>query len=127
MWIIINAVFFCFLHYQSQYRHLDPQHYNVQVITSEDYQNLSNPENLSVKLSNGSTVTNRAESWASSVLPMYKSANYGSQYVLVTLKGTAPFMTHFLSIVLPIFVVSLLALYGQFSARHQKNENMQQA
>lgn len=126
MLIIINFVFVRFVHYQSQYHYLDPQHYKVKVVTSEDYQNLSNPENRSVKLSNGTTIT-KAESWNSRVLPKYKSTDDGSLYVLVTVKGTAPFVRRWLSDMLPIFAILLFALIGQLPGRNQKNENIQQA
>jgi hypothetical protein len=66
MWIVISTVFMRFVHYDSQYRFLDPKHYNVKVVTAEDHKQLSNPN--------------------------YKSVNNDSQYVLVTLRGTAPFM-----------------------------------
>jgi hypothetical protein len=37
VWIAIQSAFFQFLHYDSQYRLLDPDHYNVEVITEEDH------------------------------------------------------------------------------------------
>ncbi len=105
--IAINTVFMQFLLYDSQYRLLNPQHYNVDVITQEDYKQLSNPENRSVKLSSGNTLT-KAEVWDSHVLPKYKSVNNGSQYVLVTLRGTAPFVRRWYeSAVMPIVAVLL--------------------
>ena len=110
LWIAINTVFMQFLHYDSQYRLLNPQHYNIDVITQEDYKQLSNPENRSVKLSSGNTVI-MAEGWDSHVLPKYKPVNNGSQYVLVTLRGTAPFMRQWYSGVLPIFVVCIFGLF----------------
>jgi len=110
LWIAINTVFMQFLHYDSQYRLLNPQHYNVEVITQEDYKQLSNPENRSVNLSSGKTKT-KGDTWDSHVLPKYKSVNNGSQYVLVTVKGTAPFIYQWYSGVLPIFVVCIFALF----------------
>jgi len=118
LWIAINTVFIQFLHYDSQYRLLNPQHYNVDVITQEDYKQLSNPENRSVKLSSGNTLT-KAEIWDSHVLPKYKSVNNGSQYVLVTLRGTAPFIHQWYSGVLPIFVVCIFGLFWGIKQRRQ--------
>jgi len=102
MWITIHTIFMQFIYFDSQYRSVNPQHYNVDVITQEDYKQLSNSENRSVKLSTGKTVTGRTQAWYSDVLPKYKSVNDGSQYVLVTLRGTAPFMHQWYSGVLPI-------------------------
>jgi hypothetical protein len=120
--IVINTVFMQFLHYDSQYRLVNPQHYNVDVITQEDYKQLSNPANRSVKLSSGNTLA-KAEAWNTRVLPKYKSVNNGSQYVLVTLRGTAPFMHQWYSGVLPIFIV---CSFGLFCAiKQQKQKQMQ--
>jgi hypothetical protein len=91
MWLVISTVFMRFVHYDSQYRSLNPEHYNVKVITAEDHKQLSNPENRTVTLSNG-TKSTKSETWYSHILPKYKSVNDDSQYVLVTLRGTAPFM-----------------------------------
>ena len=75
-----------FLHYDSQYRLLDPEHYNVKVITKEDHNKLADQQNRPVTLSNGTTLT-KEDVWVSRVLKNYKSANNGSQYTLVTLPG----------------------------------------
>lgn len=108
--IAIQSVFFQFLHYDSQYRHLNPQHYNVDVVTQEDYKQLSSPENRSVKLSSG-RLLKKADAWDSLTLPKYKSVNNGSQYVLVTLRGTAPFIHQWYSGVLPIFIICIVGLF----------------
>ena len=109
MWFIINTVFMRFLHYDSQYRLLNPEHYNVKVITEEDHKQLSNPENRTVTLSSGTTLT-KAEKWDSHVLPNFKSVNNSSQYVLVTLRGTAPFMDQWYSGVVPTFIICIIGL-----------------
>jgi len=121
--IAINTVFMQFLHYDSQYRLLNPQHYNAKVITQEDYKQLSNPENRSVKLSSGDTLT-KAEVWDSHVLPKYKPVNNGSQYVLVTLRGTAPFMRQYYSGVLPIFVVCIFGLFCGIKQHRQTQKEL---
>ena len=106
--IAVNTVFIHFVHYDSQNRFLDSEHYNVEVITAEDHKQLSNPENRTVKLSNGDTVTNRSDTWYSHALPKYKPVNNDSQYVLVTLRGTAPFVHRWYeSAVMPIVAVVL--------------------
>ena len=116
--IVINTVFMQFLHYDSQYRLVNPQHYNAEVITQEDYKQLSNPANRSVKLSSGNTLT-KTEVWDLRVLGKYKSVNNGSQYVLVTLRGTAPFIRQWYSGVLPIFVVCIFGLFCAIKQRRQ--------
>ncbi len=126
LWIAINTVFMQFLHYDSQYRHLNPQHYNVDIITQEDYKQLSNPENRSVNLSNGKTKT-KGDKWNSHVLPKYKSANNGSQYVLITVRGTAPFIHHWYSVVLPIFAVCIFALFCDIKGRKQTQNELNQS
>jgi len=118
LWIVINTFFVQFLHYDSQYRLLNPQHYNVEVITQEDYKQLSNPENRSVNLSNG-TIKTKADIWDSHVLPKYKSVNNGSQYVLVTVRGTAPFIQQWYSGMLPIFAVCVFALFCGIKGRRK--------
>jgi len=126
IWIAINAVFMQFLHYDSQYRHLNPKHYNADVITQEDYKQLSNSKNQSVTLSNGKTVSDRTPAWHSHVLPKYKSVNNGSSYMLVTVRGTAPFIHQWYSSVLPIFIVCLCALFYDLRANKQSNNEPDQ-
>jgi hypothetical protein len=108
MLIAINTVFIHFVHYDSQNRLLNPEHYNVEVITEEDHRQLSNPENRTATLSNGTTIT-KGDRWDPHVLPKYKSINNGSQYVLVTLRGTAPFIRlWYESAVMPIVIVGVV-------------------
>jgi hypothetical protein len=120
VWIAIQSAFFQFLHYDSQYRLLDPDHYNVEVITEEDHKQLSNSENRTVMLSNGTTKI-KEDIWDSHVLPKYKSVNNGSQYVLVTLKGTAPFIHQWYSSVLPIFIICIIGLFWGIKSKTVKN------
>lgn len=123
MWIISNTVFMRFVHYDSQYRLLNPEHYNVEVITEEDHKQLSNPENRTVTLSSGTTLT-KAEIWDSHVLPNYKSVNNGSQYVLVTLRGTAPFMRRWYSGVVTIFIICIIGLFWGIKQRRQMQKEL---
>ena len=117
--IVVNTVFMRFLHYDSQYRVLNPAHYNVDVITQDDYQKLTDSEGQSISLSNGKIVSGRTEAWYSDVLPKYKPVNDSSSYVLVTVRGTAPFIHHWYSGVLPILIVCLLALAYVLRANKQ--------
>ncbi|MHC4060215.1 MAG: hypothetical protein ACYSUC_05405 [Planctomycetota bacterium] len=110
MWIITETVFMRFVHYDSQYRLLNPEHYNVEVITEEDHKKLSNPENKSVMLSSGITLT-KGDIWDSRVLPNYKSVKNASQYVLVTVKGTAPFIDRWYSNIIPISIICIIGFF----------------
>ena len=110
MWIIGDTVFLRFVHYDSQYRLLDPEHYNVKVVTEEDHNKLSNLENRTVTLSNGTTLT-KGDVWDSRVLKNYKSVNNGSQYVLVTVRGTAPFMDKWYESITPVFIICIIGLF----------------
>jgi hypothetical protein len=120
MLIAINTGFIHFVHYDSQYRLLSPEHYNIDVITQEDYTQLSDQENRPVKLSSGKTLTK----WDPLMPSKYKSVNNGSQYVLVTLRGTAPFVRlWYESAVMPIVIVGVvLALLGLKRKRSQEQQ-----
>jgi len=109
IWIIGHTVSMRFWHYDSQYRLLNPEHYNVEVITEEDHKQLANPGNRTVTLSNGTTLT-KGDIWDSRVLPNYKSVNNDSQHVLVTVRGTAPFMDEWYVNVGPIFIICMMGL-----------------
>ena len=110
MLIISRTVSMRFVHYDSQYRLLNPEHYNVEVITEEDHKQLANPENRTVTLSSG-TILTKGEIWDSRVLPNYKSVNNGSQHVLVTLRGTAPFIDEWFQGVATIFIFCIIGLF----------------
>jgi hypothetical protein len=125
-WIGIQTVFLQFLHYDSQYRLLDPKHYNADVVKQEDYKQLSSSKSGSVTLSNGKTVSGRTPAWYSDVLPKYKPVNDGSHYVLVTVRGTAPFMHQWYSGVLPIFILCLLALFYGLRVNKNKKDELNQ-
>lgn len=94
MGIVIDTVFLRFVHYDSQYRSLNPEHYNVKVVTKEDYKQLSNPN--------------------------YKSVNNDSQYVLVTLRGTAPFMDKWYGGITSTFTVCIIGLFWGLKRKRVK-------
>lgn len=108
-WMVTNWVFARFLHYHGQYRLLNPEDYNAEIITAEDYAALSNTDTMSVKLSDGREVS-KAEQWHTIVLPKYKALDNGRRYVLVTVKGTAPFLPTLESTLLPVFVLLVFGL-----------------
>ncbi len=81
-WILIR-----FALKDAQNRILKPEHYDVQVVTAEEYGELSDPEVRSVTLADGSTII-KAAAWDDNVSAGYKPTAT-DQYVLVTTKGTA--------------------------------------
>lgn len=102
IWILWGWVFVRFIHYHSQNRLLKPDDYTAEVVSQEDYRELSNPKNREISLSNETQMVKR-DKWDSIVLPNYKAIDGGSKYVLVTLKGTAPFVSDWLMWALPIY------------------------
>ncbi|MHC5163504.1 MAG: hypothetical protein ACYSO4_10420, partial [Planctomycetota bacterium] len=86
----------------------------------------SNPENRTVTLSSG-TVKTKGDSWDPHVLPKYKTVNNGSQYVLVTLRGTAPYMDKWYESITPFFILCIIGLFWGLKRKRlkepQKAEN----
>jgi hypothetical protein len=121
IWLLIQTVFMRFVHYDAQHRLLDPEHYNVKVITQDDYKQWSNPQNRSVELSNGSVIT-KADSWDESSLTSYKAVNNDSQYVEVTLKGTAAFMHKWYEFAIPI--LCMVVVYTLIAIKKSKQGNL---
>ena len=80
-----DAVFMRFVHYHSQNRALRPDDYDIQVVTVEDYQSLSDPSQTTVHLSDG-TVLTKASAWDST---MFTPVRDGEFFAKVTTKGTA--------------------------------------
>jgi hypothetical protein len=109
IWMVWDLIFLRFVHYHSQYRLLKPDDYTATVVSEEDYRLLSDPQNREVVLSNGTHVT-KGEKWDSIVLPKYQAVDGGTTYVLVTLKGTAPFVSTWMASTLPVFVLSLVGI-----------------
>jgi hypothetical protein len=105
MLIAINTVFVHFRNYDSQPNLLNPEHYNIDVLTQEDYAKLADQGNRPVTLSSGKTLT----IWDPLMPSKYKLVNNGSQYVRVTLRGTAPFVRiWYVSAVMPIVIVGVV-------------------
>jgi len=118
--IFTTWIFFRFVHYHSQYRLLNPNDYNVQILTEDDYRKLSDPANQEVTLSDG-TLYGNTELWYSKVLPKYKFIKESGQYVLVTIKGTAPFVRDWEITTLPFVTLLIIALVIKFTDyRHKK-------
>jgi hypothetical protein len=86
--IICGWVFLRFLLRESQNRLLAPEHFDVQVVTADDYRRLSDPMNREVTLSDGTHIA-KAPVWEEIVLPNYKATDDRRNYVLVMTRGTA--------------------------------------
>jgi hypothetical protein len=108
-WIVGGWAFARFVHYHSQNRLLRPADYEAEVVSAADYVRLSDPTATSVRLSDGREVT-RAEIWHSVVLPNYKPLDGGHRYVLVTIKGTAPFLPTLEATLIPALIVLVIGL-----------------
>lgn len=72
----------------AQNRILKPKHYDVQLVSSEEYGQLSDPTVRNVTLADGSTMS-KSTAWDDNVPAGYKPTMAKDQYVLVTTKGTA--------------------------------------
>jgi len=98
----------------------------VQVVTEDDYQKLSNPANREVALSDG-TIMGKADSWDSKVLPKYKAVGGGDHYVLVTIKGTAPFVHEWERGMIPLITILVVALAFKLFGDRRCRMNQSQA
>ena len=80
-----DAVFMRCVHYHSQNRRLRPEDYDIHVVTAEDYRSLSDPNETTVHLSDG-TVLTKAVAWDST---NFTPVRNGALFAKVTTKGTA--------------------------------------
>ncbi len=110
IWLVSNWCLVRFALYHSQNRWLQPDDYDVQVLTTEDYRHMSDPNQRTVALSSGAVVR-KGKNWESGVLLNYKPVNEGSLYTLVTLKGTAPFVPQLEGVIIPVFLVSSIGFF----------------
>lgn len=95
-----DVVFMRFVLYHSQNRSLKPDDYDIQVVTAEDYQSLSDPTQTTVHLSDG-TVLTKAVAWDSTTFTPVRN---GTLFAKVTTKGTA----HILDQALPKTILTLI-------------------
>ncbi len=107
--VVTGWAFARFVHYHSQYRLLRPADYEAEVVSAADYARLSDSTTTSVRLSDGTEVT-KGEIWHSAVLPNYKPLDGGNRYVLVTIKGTAPFLPTLEATLIPVVIVLVIGL-----------------
>ncbi|MBT3375570.1 MAG: hypothetical protein HN742_02485 [Lentisphaerae bacterium] len=126
VWVATGWAFARFVHYHSQNCLLSPVDYEAEVVSATDHARLSDANAMSVRLSDGRKV-HKTEIWHSVVLPNYKPIDGGDRYVLVTVKGTAPFLPALEATLVPVFIVLLIALVCAIrplmrSASEQKEE-----
>lgn len=109
--IFTSWIFVRFLHYHSQNRILNPKDYDVQVLSEDDYRKVTEQSNQEVTLSNGTIIRKtELELWHSKILPGYRAIKEHGPYVLVTIKGTAPFVRDWESTIIPLVVILIIAL-----------------
>lgn len=121
-WIIPNAIFVCFVHHDSQNKVLSPKDYDIQILTASDYEKVISPEKTSITTFDGSIIS-KSDQW--NMEDKYKSIQNGSQYVLITTKGTAHLIDFWLSTIIPVIsfliLLTIIALWPQAkTASHSK-------
>jgi len=91
--------------YDSQNRNLQPQHYEAEVLTKEEFMRLSDPEVATITLDDGNRQFTEApaDDWEKANIPKFKSVYDGRYFVRVTTKGTA----HTLRDWYPTFVIAV--------------------
>ena len=77
--------------YDSQNRNLQPQHYEAEVLTKEEFRRLSDPEVATITLDDGNREFTKAagNDWEKANIPKFKSVYDGRYFVRITTKGTA--------------------------------------
>jgi hypothetical protein len=124
IWLVIHTVFMRFVLYDSQNRYLDPAHYDVEVVTQEDYGLLADAEKKTVELSGGRMVIKR-DGWGPDMVAHYKSVDDGAKYVAVRLRGTAAFVQQWYSFGFPLLCMCIVGIfYGVRYNRQQKQEEI---
>jgi hypothetical protein len=108
-YMVVEFFFIRYLHYHSQNQFLNPADYDVEVLLPSDYENLSNPNNQQIILSNGNERTLPAKG-REYFMTKYKVIDSGRYYVLTTLKGTAPFFIRWTGDFIVVFTGSITSL-----------------
>lgn len=106
--MLCSWVFVRFVHYDAQYRALEPDTYQAKIITPEDYALLQDSTKESVTLSDGSTYSDRQASFYEHIIPSYKQI--GDHYLLVTTIGTSHYYYRWISDMVPLMISSVLGV-----------------
>ena len=109
--VFFSWVFVRFVLYESQYRLLPKDIYQIEIITLDDYAKLQDRSLEEVKLSNGTMVANRQPAYYQAVLPNYKKVD--DHYVLVTTLGTSFYYDRWLMDCVPLGIMALFGLFCQ--------------
>ena len=107
--VLVTWGFVGWVHYDSQYRTLPKDSYLAELVTAEDYAKLQTHSFQEVKLSNGSTITDRQPVWYETVLPNYRKV--GDHYVLVTTVGTAHYYPRWIEDTFPLMLLTVWGLF----------------
>ena len=98
--LLVTWGFVGWVHYDSQYLTLPKDSYLAELVTAEDYAKLQDRSLREVKLSNGSTITDRQPIWYDTILPNYRKV--GDHYLLVTTVGTAHYYPRWIQDAIPL-------------------------
>ena len=101
-----DAVLMRYVHYHSQNRSLQPGDYDIQVVTAEEYRGLSDSEQATVQLSDGSVLT-KAVVWDSSTFTPVRD---GTLFAQVTTKGTAHLLEQALPKTICVLVFGIVGM-----------------
>jgi hypothetical protein len=116
-WIAGVWIFARYVHYHSQNRHLNPNDYEIMVVSDAEYDAIVDPDQTRITLQNGSEFI-KGTHWNASG---FKALGSNAGYARVTTKGTAHHLNRTTSDLLPPF---LLALFGAaFSLWHSTNNH----
>lgn len=107
--VLTSWCFVGWVHYDSQNRVLPKDSYRANVITAEDYAKLQDRSVDRVKLSDGSSVTDRQPVYYETVLPNYKKV--GDHYLLVTTVGTAHYYRRWITDTIPLLLLAVCGIF----------------
>ena len=123
--IALQFAFSRFLHYDKQYRFLHPDHYNAELVTKADFDQIADPNMRTIALSNGSQFTKARPEWEKEMIPYYKAMDNDKFYIKITTKGTAHvlrdcFSTAFGAIIMNLFIVVICIKHLSKSGKGQQ-------
>ena len=106
--MLSSWVFVRFVHYDAQYRALEPDTYQAKIISPEDYALLQDSTKESVTLSDGSTYSDRQPSFYNiSSQIINRSADH---YLLVKTFGTSHYYHRWISDMVPLMIPIVLGV-----------------
>ena len=117
--------------YDKQNRLLNPDHYNAELVTRADFDQIADPNMRTIALSNGSQFTkaDRPE-WEKEIISFYKPIDNSDHYIKVTTRGTAHVLRYcFESVCLSnpsILMIVVLCIYNLIKSgkcQHVSPEN----